>query len=142
MVGDLLYNRLHTRMISDMGGLYTKIPVLAGILAFIAFANLGLPGLSGFIGEVLPLLGGFQTLRVLAAIAVPAAIITVGYHLWTLQRVNMGLVPKNYGTIPDVKLRELAVLLPLAIFVIAIGIYPNIALSWCNQTIAKLIGSI
>jgi len=142
MVGDLLYNRLHTRMISEMGGLYTKIPVLAGILAFIAFANLGLPGLSGFIGEILPLLGGFQTLTVLAAIAVPAAIITVGYHLWTLQRVNMGSAPEHYGTIPDIKWRELAVLVPLGIFVIAIGIYPNIALSWCSQTVAKLTGII
>ncbi len=136
------YERTHTRQIPEMGGMLTKIPILAGILSFAAFASLGLPGLSGFIAEFLVLLGAFQTIRALAIIGAIGVIITAGYHLWMLQRVVMGTLPGKYGNFADATLRELVTLVPLIGLILIIGLYPDSILHFVNSSVISLLKAV
>ncbi len=121
----MIYERSHTRQISEVSGLAGKIPVLAGLLAFASFASLGLPGLSGFVGEFLSLLGAWQSslapaFTVLAAIGV---LLGAAYMLWMVQRVILGEVSPSIADAPDATRREVMVLLPLATLSLLMGVW-------------------
>ncbi|MGB5532304.1 MAG: NADH-quinone oxidoreductase subunit M, partial [Acidimicrobiia bacterium] len=122
----MIYERRHTRQISEYGGLAKIMPIYAGIFLFMAFASVGLPGLSGFIGEFGVLLGSYLTLPVLAIIAGAGVILAAVYMLWAYERVFTGPVtnPKNEG-LSDLGFREIAILVPLIVIVIGIGVYPQ-----------------
>jgi NADH-quinone oxidoreductase subunit M len=122
----MIYERRHTRQISEYGGLARIMPIYAGIFLFMAFASVGLPGLSGFVGEFGVLLGSYLTLPVLAIIAGAGVILAAVYMLWAYERVFTGPVtnPKNEG-LSDLGFREIAILVPLIVIVIGIGIYPQ-----------------
>ena len=109
MVG-FLYERLHTREIADMGGLAGPFPVMAGFLLFFTLASLGLPGLSGFVGEFLSLVGLFTYSKPLAVIASLGIILAAAYLLWMYQRVMFtGLRDEKWYKLPDFSLREIVV---------------------------------
>ncbi|GFP37065.1 NADH-quinone oxidoreductase subunit M [Candidatus Hakubella thermalkaliphila] len=140
----MIYERTHTRMIPELGGLSTRMPVIAGILAFTSFASLGLPGLSGFWAEFLVLLGTFsvglafyKTMAVLAALGI---VITAGYFLWMLQRVILQTYHGPAIELPRISFRELVYLAPLIMLIILIGIYPGIALEMINSTVLAILG--
>lgn len=138
LVGSVFYDRAHTRMMGEMGGLFTKIPVAGTILAFASFANLGLPGLSGFVGEFFTFVGSFPAFRTIVVIAALGLAITAGYHLWMMQRVLMGEA-KQEQELPDINARELTVSVPLMLLIALLGIYPALALNILNAPVNQLM---
>lgn len=141
LVGSVFYDRVHTRMMGDMGGLFVKMPVAATILAFAAFANLGLPGLSGFVGEFFTFVGSFEALRAVVIVAAIGLAITAGYHLWMMQRVLMGQ-PKTEAALADINGRELVVGVPLMILTVVLGVYPALLLGLMNPAVVSLVSRL
>src|ERR687895_2881953 len=134
-----VHERYHTREISALGGMLGQIPRFGSVLTFTAIASLGLPGLAGFWGEVLALLGSYQPhpglseglFRVLMVGAGIGTVLTAGYFLWTLQRVNMGRVPERFANnegIFDVVRLEWLAWVPLLLLIIGAGLYPKLVL--------------
>lgn len=107
------------------------------VIAF--FAALGLPGLSGFISEAFSFLGAFQTFRWLTIASTLGIVLTAAYMLWTLQRVFLGTLPDKWKDLPDINGRELVTLIPLAIIVIFLGIYPAPMLDLMNASANHLV---
>ena len=140
----LIYDRTHTRMISDLGGLATKIPIISGILAFTSFASLGLPGLSGFWGEFFVLLGTFSRAttfyKVMVYIAAIGVVITAGYLLWMLQRVILQIYKLKDESLPSINGRELLTLVPIIILITLIGVYPAVILKMINSAVMLISG--
>jgi NADH-quinone oxidoreductase subunit M len=138
----VIYERAHHRELSRFGGIATTMPVYTGFSTVACFANLGLPGLCGFVGEVMVLIGAFQAARpdsilmrqsdggaypwimTLAVISCFGVILTAGYMLWTIQRVYLGPEKPEYKAFPEVDQREVAVLTPLTVMAIALGVLP------------------
>lgn len=137
LVGSVFYDRTHTRMMGEMGGLFTKMPIAATVMAFAAFANLGLPGLSGFVGEFFTFVGSFGSFRALVIIAALGLAITAGYHLWMMQRVLMGK-GKTEDHYVDLTGRELVVGVPLMALIVVLGIYPALLLGIMNPAVVTL----
>lgn len=141
LVGSVFYDRTHTRMMGEMGGLFTKIPIAATVLAFAAFANLGLPGLSGFVGEFFTFVGSFPAFSVIVIIAALGLAVTAGYHLWMMQRVLMGEHPKDEDY-PDINKLELTVSVPLMALILLLGVYPALTLSILNPPVTQLMAKL
>jgi len=126
MLVGALYDRRHTREIADFGGLQKTIPVFAGLFLFTALSSLGLPGLNGFIGEFLILLGTFFEYRWWVIPAAFGIVLAAVYLLWAYQRVFHGDVDRDENRlIPDLNWRELAMLAPIVVLSLAIGLYPK-----------------
>jgi NADH-quinone oxidoreductase subunit M len=122
----ILYERRHTRAIADFGGLARSVPVLSGIFLFVALSSLGLPGLNGFIGEFLILLGTFFEYRWWAVPAAAGIILAAVYLLWAYQRVFHGEAEREENrTLADLRLRESVMLAPLIALIVFIGVYPK-----------------
>jgi len=134
----VIYDRAHHREINGFGGLASVMPTYTGIMAIAFFAAMGLPGLSAFISEVLVLIGAWQYNKPLTIVAATAVILTAGYMLWMLQRVWLGPVNEKYKDLPDVTTRELVTLIPLAIIVMILGVYPHAVLDLINPTLLAL----
>ena len=136
----VIYDRAHHRELSRFGGLASTMPGYWGLSTVAFFANLGLPGLCGFIGEVMVILGTFQAahsgsilrklgatplqIYPLAIIACFGIVLTAAYMLWAMQRVFFGPVRAEYQSFPEVDRREIAVLTPLAVMAVLLGIFP------------------
>jgi NADH-quinone oxidoreductase subunit M len=120
----MVYERTHQRSIARLGGLSHRIPVYATLLTFFSLASLGLPGLAGFVGEFLILVGVFQYAPVFAVLGSVGIVLGAAYLLWMLQRVIFGALPEEYGGLSDLTAAEIACLLPLAVLVVWIGVYP------------------
>ncbi len=125
----VVYDRAHHRQINGFGGLASIMPLYTGMTGLAFFAAMGLPGLSAFISEVLVLLGSWKVYPALTVVAASAVVLTAGYMLWTLQRMYLGTPNPKYETLPDISLRELVTLVPLAVIVIFLGIYPTAILN-------------
>jgi len=134
----VIYDRAHHRNIDGFGGLASVMPVYTGLMTIAFFAALGLPGLSAFISEVLVLLGAWQYHKGLTIVAASAVILTAGYMLWMLQRVWLGPVNEKYAKLPDLTPRELVTLVPLAVIVMVLGVYPHAVLDLINPTLLAL----
>ncbi len=125
----MLYERTHTKQIADFGGLARVMPILAGVFLFIAFASIGLPGLNGFVGEFLILIGSYATLPAYAIVAAGGVILAAIYLLWAYERVFTGeLVNPQHEDLKDLSLRETLIFVPLVALIIVLGVYPKIAL--------------
>ena len=121
-----IYERRHTRMISEFGGLCTPMPVFAIIFMIVTLSSIGLPGLNGFVGEFLILLGTFQVNKLYAVIAATGVIFAACYMLWMFQRVVFGKVTNDKNKdLKDLSWREIAIFAPLILFIIWIGVYPS-----------------
>ncbi len=126
----MIYDRRHTREISQFGGLSKVMPVFSTIFMIVTFSSIGLPGLNGFVGEFLILLGTF-TSAVLgsywyAAVAATGVIFSAVYMLWMCQRVFFGKITHEENrSLVDLTKREIAVLLPVLLFIVWIGVYPS-----------------
>ena len=138
----VVYDRAHHRDIDGFGGLASVMPRYTGLMAIGFFAAMGLPGLSSFISEVLVLLGSWQYDRALTVIAASGVILTAGYMLWMLQRVWLGPVNEKYASMPDVSMRELVTLVPLAIIVMILGVYPHAVLDLTNTSLVALNNTV
>ncbi|HUF95534.1 MAG TPA: NADH-quinone oxidoreductase subunit M [Acidimicrobiia bacterium] len=125
----MLYDRRHTKAIADFGGLQKVMPMYAGFFLFMAFASIGLPGLNGFVGEFLVLVGSYATLPVFAIIASFGVVLAAIYLLWAYERVFTGVPDKEENlALKDLTTREIGLLAPLAILVLVIGLFPSVLL--------------
>lgn len=140
LIVGVIYDRAHTRGLNEFGGLMNKMPRYAAVMTVAFFAALGLPGLSGFISEAFSLLGAFQTFRTLTIISAISIVFTAGYMLWTLQRVFLGPLPEKWNNLTDMDGREMVMLVPLAIIVIFLGIYPSPVINLMNSSLNHLAG--
>ena len=126
LVVGMIYERRHTKTIAEFGGLIKVMPIYATLMLIIVLSSLGLPGLNGFVGEYLILVGAYKVSPLAAIISASAVILAAVYLLWMFQRVFFGEVenPKNLG-LKDLSLREIAVLLPLVALIVWVGVYPK-----------------
>jgi NADH-quinone oxidoreductase subunit M len=125
----MLYDRRHTKAIADFGGLQKVMPLYAGFFLFMIFASIGLPGLNGFVGEFLVLVGSYASLPVFAIIASFGVVLAAIYLLWAYERVFTGVPDKKENlALQDLSTREIGLLAPLAILVLVIGLFPSILL--------------
>lgn len=143
LIVGMLYERRHTRMIAEFGGLSKVMPIYATFFMIVTLSSIGLPGLNGFVGEFLILVGTFKTNPVYAVFAATGVILAAVYMLWMFQRVMFGEVtnPKNEN-LADMTKREVAVLLPVVILIIWIGVYPKPFLKPMEATVNGLIQRI
>ncbi len=149
MIVGVVYDRTHLRGLDDFGGLANKMPIYTGVMMIAFFAAIGLPGLSGFISEVLIFLGAFQTFPVMTAISAFAIVIGAAYMLWALQKIFFGKLPDRWkgpwdptGTKykhDDLNGIELTALVPLAVIVIYLGINPNPITGMMTSSVNHLI---
>ncbi|MCQ3813283.1 MAG: NADH-quinone oxidoreductase subunit M [Acidimicrobiia bacterium] len=138
----MLYDRSQTRIISEMGGLQKPAPVLAGVFLLVALSSLGLPGLNGFVGEFLTLLGAFAAHRWWAVVAATGVILAALYLLWAYQRVFHGAVAERYAQMSDLKLREGLLLAPFVVGIIFLGVYPKPVIERMEPAVDALIAHV
>jgi NADH-quinone oxidoreductase subunit M len=139
----MIYDRRHTKKIADFGGLQKTMPLLAGFFLFMTFASIGLPGLNGFVGEFLVLIGSFPALPSLTIIAALGVVLAAIYLLWAYERVFTGVPEKEENKIlSDLSVREIALLAPLAILVLVIGLYPNLLLDKITPSTEAVIDHV
>jgi NADH-quinone oxidoreductase subunit M len=139
----MLYERRHNRLIEAYGGLARVLPLLATILTIVSLSSIGLPGTNGFIGEFLVLAGSFLTHPVAATIAALGVIVAALYMLWALQRVIYNKLDKPENEkLPDLSLRELAVLAPILAGIFWIGLYPKPILRRMEPAAQHLIDTV
>jgi NADH-quinone oxidoreductase subunit M len=121
----MIYERRHTRMIEDYGGIARVVPMFAAALTFVSLSSIGLPGTNGFVGEFLVLIGSFRTQPVYATIATTGVIFAAAYLLWAIQRILFNKLDKPQNEhIPDLNWREIGLLTPLLICIVWLGVYP------------------
>ncbi len=124
MVG-FFYDRTHTRLIKDYGGMAKPMPVAAAFFSLFVLGSLGLPGLSGFVGEFLILVGVFQYAKVFAVVASVGIVLGAGYLLWMYQRTMFQQANEKWLSLKDLSAREIITLVPLVVMAVWIGIYPH-----------------
>ena len=129
LVGNL-YDRSHTRDLNRFGGLSGHMPAYAFFLTVCSLASLGLPGLSGFVGEFLSLAGGFGAYQWVTVVAALGLIITAVYFLYMIQRVLLGPANISGAKYPDMNITEVWSLVPLAVIIVVVGFYPNSVLQF------------
>ena len=142
----VVYDRAHTRKIADIGGLSAAMPVAGGLLAFASFASLGLPGLSGFVGEFLSLVGAWQSgsgpnaviphwLTIIAAVGV---LLAAAYMLWMVMRVVLGTPTEIVAGLPEITGREIAALAPLITLTLVVGVWWSSLLGFVDPAVKVL----
>jgi len=136
----VVYDRMHTREIAAYGGLVNRMPLYAACFMVFTLANVGLPGTSGFIGEFLTMLGAFVHNSWIAIFAATGVILSAAYALFLYRRIIFGaLVKPSLQAIEDLTAREIAILAPLVVITIALGVYPKPVLDVTTPAVAKLI---
>jgi len=136
----VVYERRHTRMIADFGGLWASMPVYASIFLIVTLSSIGLPGTNGFVGEFLVLLGAFRAHPVWAIIAATGVILSALYMLWMFQRVFFGPVTHDENkSLVDLTGRERLVFAPLIVLIFWMGVYPQPILSRVQPTLDRTV---
>ncbi|MEK6755091.1 MAG: NADH-quinone oxidoreductase subunit M, partial [Bacteroidota bacterium] len=147
LIVGMIYDRAHTRMISDFGGVAKFMPVFAAFFMIISLSSIGLPGLNGFVGEFLILLGSFKSTFLgsyaYAAFAATGVILAAVYLLWAYQRMMLGHAREGglYGghKLADINAREIVTLAAIVVFVVWIGVYPSTFLSKSAPVAKQLV---
>ncbi|MCL5966909.1 MAG: NADH-quinone oxidoreductase subunit M [Deltaproteobacteria bacterium] len=143
LIVGIIYERRHTRLIEEFGGLSKGMPVYAACFMIVTLSSIGLPGTNGFVGEFLILLGAFKATRVLTVLAATGVILAAVYMLWMFQRVMFGTVTNEKNRfLPDLNAREVAYMLPLLLFVFWIGVYPQTFLRKMDASVQAVITRI
>lgn len=136
----MLYERRHTKLIADFGGLQKSMPIFAGVFLFSTFASIGLPGLNGFVGEFLVLIGAYATLPAYTIIAALGVVLAAVYLLWAYERVFTGEPDKEENKdVPDLNLRETLIFVPIIVLIIGLGVYPKVLLDRIEPSTAAII---
>ena len=143
LIVGMIYDRRHTRQISDFGGLARTVPVFSAFFMIVTLSSIGLPGLNGFVGEFLILLGAFKASRVFGVIAASGVVLAAVYMLWMYQRVVWGEVTHEENRdLKDLSIREWAVMLPLVALMFWIGVYPGSFLGKTETSVQHLIARV
>ena len=137
----VIYDRAHTREIDAFGGLANQMPVYTGFVTLAFFAAIGLPGLSGFISEALVFLGAFgvESIRVITIISTLGILLGAGYMLWTFQRIYFGQLKDKWTELKDLSFIEYAMLVPLSLIIIFLGVYPSAMLDIMNASVNTMV---
>jgi len=140
LIVGFIYERRHTRMIADFGGLAKQMPIFATIFMIVTFSSIGLPGTNGFVGEFLVLVGSYQSLKWYTIIATSGVILSAVYMLWMFQRVMFGELtnPKN-KELNDLNAREIAIMVPLVLMIFVMGLYPKPFLDTMAPAVDRMI---
>jgi NADH-quinone oxidoreductase subunit M len=136
----MIYDRRHTRLIADFGGLSKVMPVYAAFFMVITLSSVGLPGLNGFVGEFLILLGTFKRNPAFAAVAASGVIFAAVYLLWMFKRAMFGpLTNEKNRSLADLSAREIATLVPIVVLVVWIGVYPQTFLRKMDRSVEAFL---
>ncbi|HET7632049.1 MAG TPA: NADH-quinone oxidoreductase subunit M [Gemmatimonadaceae bacterium] len=139
----MLYERRHTHVIEEFGGIARVMPMFAAALTFVTFSSIGVPGTNGFVGEFLVLIGTFRTYPLFAFIATLVVIISASYLLWAIQRILFNALDKKINFhIPDLNFREIALLVPLMAGILWLGLYPKPVLSRMQVSAEHFVQSV
>jgi NADH-quinone oxidoreductase subunit M len=142
LIVGIIYERRHTRMIADFGGLSQNMPVFAVVFLIMTLSSIGMPALNGFIGEYMVLQGVFAdpVYRLWAVFGAVGIVLGAAYMLWLYQRVMFGPLdnPENQS-LPDLNLREVATFVPLIILAFWIGLYPNTFLDYLHEPVNQIV---
>jgi NADH-quinone oxidoreductase subunit M len=139
----VLYDRMHSRMIADYGGVVNTMPWFAALFVFFAMANAGLPGTSGFVGEFMVVIAAFQYQPLVAFAAATTLILGAAYTLWMVKRVVFGEVANAHvAALQDVNAREAWVLGVFALGALAIGLYPKPLVDLMDASLVQLVGQL
>jgi NADH-quinone oxidoreductase subunit M len=139
----MIYERRHSRLIADFGGLWAVVPVFSAIFLFVSLSSIGLPGLNGFVGEFLILVGAFRVHRLSAVLATAGIVFAAVYMLWMYQRVAFGAVRHEENRrLRDLDARELLTLVPILLLIVWIGVYPKPFTSMTEASVAGLLGVV
>jgi len=138
----VIYERTHNRDLDKFGGLFAKIPVYGGLLSFMVFASLGLPGLAGFISEFFVFRGSLPIYTIITALAGIGILINAAYLLWMLQRVLLGPLNPAWAEVPDADGREILSLAPLVVLTILVGVLPVLLVSTLNGSLVRIVGAV
>jgi len=143
LIVGMLSDRRHTRLISEYGGLKKVTPHLVAAFLLVTLSSIGLPGLNGFVGEFLILLGAFRSSPTMAAFAATGVILSATYMLWMFQRVNYGTVtnPQN-ARLPDLQRREWATIAPVIAIAVLMGVFPNLFLRPIEPSVQRTLARI
>ncbi len=143
LIVGMLSDRRHTRLISEFGGLKSVMPRLVAVFLIITLSSIGLPGLNGFVGEFLILLGAFTWNPRFAAFAATGMILSAVYMLWMFQRVNYGpITNEKNATLKDLSPREWAAILPIVALALLMGILPNLFLRPMEPSVERLLNQV
>jgi NADH-quinone oxidoreductase subunit M len=143
LIVGMLSDRRHTRLISEYGGLKKVTPRLVAAFFVIMLSSIGLPGLNGFVGEFLVLLGAFARHRALTVVAATGVILSATYMLWMFQRVNYGSVTnQKNAALPDLSLRESVLLVPIIAMCVFMGVFPNVFLRPMAPSVDRMLNRI
>ncbi len=139
----MMYERRHTRLIEDYGGIARVVPMFAAMLTIVTFSSIGVPGTNGFIGEFLVLIGSFRTEPIFAVIATTVVIISAAYLLWAIQRILFNSLDKPANEkMKDLNGRELAIMIPLVACIIWLGVYPKPVLDRMQVAAEKFVQTV
>lgn len=140
LIVGVVYDRLHTRDIARYGGLVKNMPKYATVFMIFMLGSVGLPGTSGFVGEFLSLLGAFQVDTTVAALSATGVVLGATYMLMLYKRVVFGpQVNDDAANMPDLTNREIAIFIPLAALVVALGVFPNMIMDKTGASVDKLV---
>jgi NADH-quinone oxidoreductase subunit M len=138
----MVYERRHTRLIAELRGVQTVAPIFAGVFTVVMLSSIGLPGLNGFVGEFLILIGSFLTARWWVVVAAVGVILAAVYLLWAYQRVFHGSPDDANRSFREMNLREGLVMAPLVALILFCGIYPKPMLDRIEPSVKALIEHI
>ncbi|MCK4909543.1 MAG: NADH-quinone oxidoreductase subunit M [Planctomycetes bacterium] len=139
LLAGVIYDRAHHRDIDGFGGLASRMPLYTAMMTLAIFASMGLPGLSGFVGEFLVFLGAFKVNMPATVIAVFGVVLTAGYFLWMFRRMFLGPLNPKYANLTEINGREMFTLVPLGLIVIFVGIYPMPVINMVNNSLVRLL---
>jgi NADH-quinone oxidoreductase subunit M len=143
LIVGILYERSHTRMINDYGGVSKQMPVFSAFFLICMLSSVGLPGLNGFIGEILCIFGIFKANKLLAILGISTIILAAGYLFWMFQRVMQGPIKnEKILSFKDINKREIGYLVPLVIMMFWMGIYPKPFLSKMESSVTHLLNRV
>jgi NADH-quinone oxidoreductase subunit M len=143
LIVGILYERAHTRLIKDFGGVSSQMPVFSAFFLVCLLSAVGLPGLNGFVGEILCLFGIFKTSQLQAILAVSTVILAAAYLLWMYQRVMHGpITNEKIRSFKDINKRELGYLVPIIIMMFWMGIYPQPFLRKMDASVSRLLDRV
>ncbi len=134
----VIYERAHTRELTEFGGLAGRIPVYSTLMSLALLASMGLPGLAQFVSEFHVLIGAFQRWGLWILIAGAGILITAAYSLRTIGKMFMGPLNPKWAGLQEISGRELVAVVPLAVLMLALGLFPSVALGLMNATLANM----
>lgn len=144
LIVGMIYERRHTKAISEFGGLMKIMPVFSAIFLIVCLSSIGLPGLNGFIGEFLVLVGSFNSqnlnTNIYTILSSTAVILSAVYLLWLYQRVMLGPIENDKNrSLKDISKLELSYILPILLFIVWIGVHPNTFLKVSENSVKKIL---